>query len=273
VSTDVLDLDAYLGRIRYDGPRTPDLATLTVIHELHAAAFPFENLDVLLGRGVRLDLASIQQKLVGNRRGGYCFEQNTLLAAVLRAIGFDVVPMLARVRWQVPAENKTPQTHMILRVTIAGRPWLADAGFSAVGLSRPIALDTFEVQQTAYEPRRLARCDGFVLQQALIAGNWVDVFTSTLAEAYPIDFEVENWFTSTHPGSHFRHNLIVAKPDGPRRLSLANREFTIRQLDGSAEKQLLDSPEELLAVLADCFGLVFPAGTRFTCPGLTWPEG
>ncbi|MGH7057165.1 MAG: arylamine N-acetyltransferase, partial [Acetobacteraceae bacterium] len=81
------DLAAYFARIGYDGAREPTFATLAALHALHPAAIPFENLDSLLGRPVPLDLASLQAKLVGERRGGYCFEQNTLLAAVLGALG------------------------------------------------------------------------------------------------------------------------------------------------------------------------------------------
>jgi len=136
------DVDAYFARIGYAGPRTANLATLRGIHDCHARTIPFENFDVLLGRGISLELAAIEQKLVRDRRGGYCFEHNGLLAAVLRTLGFRVTTLLARVRWNVPAEVAMPQTHMILRVEIEGRPWLADAGFGGLGLTAPIALDT-----------------------------------------------------------------------------------------------------------------------------------
>src|ERR1051325_366706 len=118
-----MNLDAYLARIGHTGSREASLATLRALHLLHVGAIPFENLDVLLGRGIRMDLESVEQKLVRDRRGGYCFEQNTLFAAVLRALGFKVDAFLARVRWNVPQENRTPLTHMILRVEIDGRPW------------------------------------------------------------------------------------------------------------------------------------------------------
>jgi N-hydroxyarylamine O-acetyltransferase len=89
-------------------------------------------------------------------------------------------------------------------------------------------------------------------------------------EAFPIDFEVANWFTSTHPQSRFRQNVLVARAAGDRRLTLFNREFTVRQRDGRAEKRLLATPDEFVAVLGTEFGLSFPPGTRFDCPGLGW---
>src|SRR5688572_5787925 len=97
-----LDLDAYFERIGHRGPRPATLDTLAAIHALHPAAIPFENLDPFLGRPVRLDLPSLERKLVDERRGGYCFEHNLLLAAVLRRLGFAVTGLAARVLWNQP---------------------------------------------------------------------------------------------------------------------------------------------------------------------------
>jgi len=267
-----LDLDAYLARIGYAGPREPAFAVLSAIHARHARAIPFENLDVLLGRGISLDLAAVERKLVRQKRGGYCFEQNLLLAAALRALGFQVTTLLARVRWKVPAGVPTPQTHMVLRVALDGHPWLADAGFGGLGLTAPIALDTEAEQGSAREPRRLVREGRHLLQQIRCTGEWQDVYRFTLDEAAPIDFEVANWFTSTHPNSRFKQSLLVALAGPDRRYAIFNREFTTRHADGRAEKRELATPEELLAVLAKHFRLHFPAGTRFGPPGSPWPS-
>jgi N-hydroxyarylamine O-acetyltransferase len=102
-----IDLDAYFERIGYDGERAPTLATLRAIHARHATMIPFENLSPLLRQPVRLDLASLQDKLLHQGRGGYCFEQNLLLRAVLLALGFQVRGLAARVRWNVPDEVVT----------------------------------------------------------------------------------------------------------------------------------------------------------------------
>ncbi|HEU4951204.1 MAG TPA: arylamine N-acetyltransferase, partial [Holophagaceae bacterium] len=93
-----LDLAAYFARIGFQGQAAADLRTLTALHEAHALAVPFENLAIQLGEGIRLDLDSLQDKLVRRRRGGYCFEQNGLLLAVLRELGFRVEAFEARVR-------------------------------------------------------------------------------------------------------------------------------------------------------------------------------
>jgi N-hydroxyarylamine O-acetyltransferase len=264
----VPDLDAYCARIGYTGPRDPGLATLRALHMRHVSAVPFENLDVLLGRRISLDPAVIAEKIIARGRGGYCFEQNTLFAAVLRTLGFTVTPLLARVRWQVPAEVRTPLTHMVLRVEVDGRPWLADVGFGAVGSTGPLTLDTAGPQPTPHETRRLVAQPGHVMHQVLHGSTWCDVYQFSLEPPEPSDFELGNWFSCTHPRAHFVNNLVVTRVRGPERVILFNREFIVRQPDGTADKRELTSPVELLTLLAEHFNLRFPADTRFALPYL-----
>ena len=126
---DGFDLDAYLRRIAYEGPREPSLGTLRAIVAAHSAAIPFENIDVLLKHGVRLDVATLHNKLVQRRRGGYCFEQNTLLAAALRALGFSLVTLAAPVVRGTPEGSATARAHMLLQVDLPEGPFIADVGY------------------------------------------------------------------------------------------------------------------------------------------------
>lgn len=265
-----MDLDRYFARIGYTGPRAADLQTLRALHQLHVQAIPFENLDVLLGRRIDMSEAAVCRKLVDGLRGGYCFEHNTLFRAVLAALGFEVEPFLARVRFNVPSEVRTGLTHMILRVTIDGRRWLADVGFGGVGGSAPLALDTEETQTTPHEPRRLIRRGEVIVHQALLGSEWKDAYEFVLEPPAPIDFEMGNWYSCTHPQAHFINNLVVARLDGAQRLIITNREFIVRQIDGSALRREIASPKELLDLLATRFGLVFPETTVFKAPGLGW---
>ncbi len=269
-----IDLDAYFARTGYAGPRTPSLATLNGIVAAHAQTIPFENLDVLLDRGIDLAPAAVERKLVRSRRGGYCFEQNSLLLHVLEALGFAVKPISARVRLQRPRDFTPPRTHLFLRVEIDGASWLADVGIGSLSLTSAIRLQADAEQATAHEPRRIVREGTRLFHQARLGDEWVDVCEFTLEEMPPIDRELANWFTSTHPQSHFRSRLVAARaaPNG-RRLAVLNHEFTIRQAaDGEAQKRTIESPDELLAILAEHFGLHFPAGTRFGPPGSPWPR-
>ena len=269
--TVIPDLDAYFARIGYTGPTTP---TLDVLHDLltaHASSIPFENLDVLLGRPIVLDPEAVQRKLVDERRGGYCFEQNGYLLLVLQTLGFEVTPLSARVRVQRPRDMTPPRTHLFLRVQIDGVPWMADVGIGGLSLTSAIRLDVEGEQPTRHEPRRIIRADDVLLEQVRFGDEWHDVLEFTGEPMPGIDRELANWYTSTHPQSLFRNRLVAARalPDGCR-LTLQNRDFSTRDRSGHAVTRALASPDELLDVLDQHFGLRFPAGTTFTCPALDW---
>ena len=136
-TTDQLDLDAYLDRIGHTGPLTAEAATLAALHRAHVAAIPFENLDVILGRGISVALPDVQRKLVEARRGGYCYEHGLLFAAVATRLGFTAKRLLARVG---ALERPRPRTHLVTLITNpTGEPWLADPGFGS-GLLAPLPL-------------------------------------------------------------------------------------------------------------------------------------
>ena len=270
VATTPLDLDAYFARIGYSGARAPTLAVLAEIQRRHVYSIPFENLDIHLGRPIRIDLPSITQKLIAGKRGGYCFEQNTLLRAALRALGFKVTSLIGRVRWLVPVDEETALTHMLLMVEIEGERWLADVGFGSGSLTAPLRIDTEEPQPTPHEPRRIIQREGVYIQQSNMPGEWTDVYHFTLRPAPDVDFQVGNWYTSTFPQSRFRLNLSIARADEGLRYSLLNREFTSRYKDGRVEKRQVSSPEELLGILSRYFHLEFPVGTRFEAPNAKW---
>ena len=266
------DLDAYFARIGYTGPREPTLAVLHAVTGQHAAAIPFENLDVLLGRGIDLDPAVVERKLVHARRGGYCFEQNQQLLRVLQALGFAAVPLSARVRWQRPRDFVPPRTHLFIRVELAGETWLTDVGVGGLSLTAAIRLNHDGEQATPHESRRIVRGGGRYFHQVRLGSEWLDVCEFTGEEMPLIDRELANWWTSTNPNSKFRQRLTVARagPDGSRR-TIDNREFIVRQRDGRSEKTPIASADGLLELLAAEFGLHFPAGTRFGPPGSPWP--
>lgn len=275
------DLDAYFARIGYTGSREPDLVTLRALVRAHISTIPFENLDVLLGRAIDLDPAAVEAKLVYSRRGGYCFEHNSHLLHVLGALGYTVTPLSARVRVNRARDFTPPRTHVFVRVDLDGEAWLADVGVGGLSPTAPLRFDTEDEQATPHEPRRLIRDgawdglamrspDARIFHQARLGDTWVDVCELTMEPMPAIDREVGNWFTSQHPRSHFRDRLMAARATPTGRLTLINRELTVRGHDGTATTRIVRDPDELLVVLADDFGLAFPATTRFACSGLVW---
>jgi N-hydroxyarylamine O-acetyltransferase len=258
------DLDAYLNRVGYDGERTPTAAVLSELHLAHATSIPFENLDIQLGRPIRLDLESLQGKLVRGRRGGYCFEQNTLFAAALEQLGFRVTRLAARVRFG--ATRPLPRTHMLLSVEAAGNPWLADVGFGGEGLLRPLPLAADQPVGQFARTYRLQEEAGLWVLQALHGATWLDFYAFTLEPQLPVDYELANWFTSTHPDSIFVRTVIAQRQTPEARFVLHQREFTVSRSEETQTRTLADD-EEMLRVLADTFGLTFPVNTRFRALG------
>ena len=267
-----MDLDAYHARIHYAGRRKPTLDTLRGLVLGHATSIPFENLDVFLGRGVSLADADVERKLIGDRRGGYCFEQNSLLLRALTALGFEATPLSARVRLKAPRDLVPPRTHLFVRVVIDGVPWLADVGVGGLSPTAPVRLDLLDAEQrTPHEPRRIV-CEERsssprYFHQAMLGDMWSDVYEFTLEEMPAIDREVGNWWTSTSPQSKFRQNLMVAlaRPDGTR-VSVLNREFTHRRGAEILERIELADTEALLTVLAERLELRLPVDTPLTFP-------
>lgn len=261
-----LDLDAYLRRIGYQGALSATHDVLQALHRAHTHTIPFENLDVLLGRPIRIDLASVQAKLVGARRGGYCFEHNTLFAAVLRRLGFHVTTLAARV-WLLRPDKSAPgpRTHMLLRVDLAEGPFMADVGFGGPGLTEPLRFAAGEVQAQPFGVYRLRQeGDEWTLESR--GESWQDLYSFTLHEHLPIDYEVANHYTSTHPDSHFRHHLMVSLPSRQGRQTLRDCRFVLYAAAGPQERDL--GGDELLAWLRDRFGIDLPEGTRLGCTGL-----
>src|SRR5690349_4239107 len=240
------DLAAYFERIAYRGPTAPSLANLDALILAHTIAIPFENLDILLGRRVVLDPSCIERKLIAERRGGYCFEQNTYLLHVLRALGYRVVALSARVRFNRPREETPPRTHVFLRVELPEGSWLVDVGVGGLSPTCALRLELDVRQETPHEPRRLCRSgewqglslrapDAKLFHQVLIDDTWRDLCEFTLEPMPEIDRELGNWYTSAHPQSHFKSRLTVARatPDG--RVVLNDKTLTRRRNDGWKE--------------------------------------
>lgn len=253
-----LDLDAYLQRIGFGGETTPRLDTLCGLHFAHATAIPFENLDIQMGLPIRLDLASLQDKLVRRRRGGYCFEHNTLFLAVLKTLGFEAIPCEARVRLGAP--GVLPRTHMLLVIRLEGDFWLCDVGFGGEGLLWPVAMDGEQHGQfqNAY---RVAEEGGLRVLQSRHEEAWTDLYAFQSEPQFPVDFEMANHYTSTHPESRFVRTLTAQLPGPEVRRILRNRAYA--EIRGPRVEGRELAPEEVIPTLRETFGIEVPDGTRF----------
>jgi N-hydroxyarylamine O-acetyltransferase len=199
----VFDLDAYLERIGLHG--RPSIAQ---VHRAHLTSIPFENLDPHQGLAVSLDVEDLERKLVSERRGGYCFEQNLLFKAALEALGAEVDMLLARVRMGGQPGVVRPRSHLLLRVSENGASWHADVGFPR-GILEPIPFGPGPVQEQSGWSFRVVEEGSELVLQKLDGEEWVDVYVFVPQPVPLIDVETSNWWTSTHPQSLFVTGLIV----------------------------------------------------------------
>ncbi|MBO2456151.1 arylamine N-acetyltransferase family protein [Actinomadura violacea] len=264
--SDLLDLPAYLERIGYDGAPRPDAATLRALHRAHVTAIPFENLEIMLGRPVDLDLATVQGKLVGRPRGGYCFEHNRLFAAVLEKIGFEVVALVGRVF--MGAERMRPTTHALLHVRTPGQDpdepaLLCDVGFGG-GPFEPLEIPGgADVEQDGWgfrlQPARTAPAlrPGAPVWEMHQRGpdGWMRRHSFALNEAYRVDFDTLNYHVSTNPRSPFTARPFVQRFSPEAHLVLDGTALTVNRPSGASETRTV-APVRLPDVLAGEFGIV-----------------
>jgi N-hydroxyarylamine O-acetyltransferase len=264
-----LDLPAYLARTGYDGPLTPALSTLRGLQWAHVSSIPFENLEIVLGRPVLLDLESVQAKLVGRQRGGYCYEHTLLFAAVLERLGFpSVTGVAARIR--MGADALRPASHALLLVQASddSRTWVCDTGFGS-GPLEPIELAPGAVVSAGGWSYRIEQqpIDAGAKQSATqwvtyrLTGEQVDLHSFTVDPRYPVDYNVSNYYTSTNPRSPFVGRLFTQRMAPGVNHVLNDRTLTILRTDGSEETREL-SPAEVPGVLAERFGIELDAEDR-----------
>lgn len=249
-----MELSAYFARIGYSGPRTPALATLRALMRAHVAAMPFENLDVQLGNRVSVELPAVFEKLVGRRRGGWCFENNGLFGWALGEMGFDVRRISAGVM-RAERGDAAMGNHLALLVTIDGEAWLADVGFGGT-MAAPLRLAVGEEAQAPFT---------IGLRQA--GGYWR--FEEAYADGAPFSFDFladpadeallarQCDALQSDPGSIFVQNLVVQQRQGNRHLTLRGRVLMERGAEGES-RRTIESADDFVATLEGSFGLEVP---------------
>lgn len=253
----MINLQDYFTRIGYAGTTAVSRETLFAIHRAHAFSIPFENLAIFdttsePGYPIRIDERSVVNKLIYQHRGGYCYETNKLLAAVLEQLGFKVISLAARVQQMV--------SHRIALVLLDNEQYLIDVGFGGNGLIEPLPLIlNAEVKQFAESFQLIKPEDDYILQVA-IKGGWSNLYSFRLNPYFEVDYEPLNYFIARfHPVFTKNRLCILPTPEG--RIILNNNELKIRQYGQNKLQNLLDV--EYLATLKHYFGINLPVTTRF----------
>ncbi|HET8773655.1 MAG TPA: arylamine N-acetyltransferase [Thermoanaerobaculia bacterium] len=243
-----MNLDAYLARLGVPRPEAPTLEALRRLHVAHLAAFPFHNITIQRRGAVTVDVDSIAQRFFEPGGGGYCFEQNTLLGAALRELGFTVTTLLGR----VGSPERRSLNHMLLRVDIDGRPWLADAGFGGQTPLEPLPLEEGRVRQDGVEYSLRREREHWILAMHS-GGESEDLYEFSGAAHTAGDVEMANWYTSTHPASIFRKGLTIQRVTPEERVILRPKAIT-RYRDGVRTDTAIE-PSRIRACARELFGI------------------
>jgi len=249
-------LNDYLARVGVAPPLKCDVGTLRRVHRAHREAFLFENLSIQTGGTVSLELQDLERKFLDTNRGGYCFEHNTLFAAALADLGFSSTALLGRVRRGPPIQ--WGRTHMVLRVPIDGEVWLADVGFGAQSLLESIPLREGASAQQLGLIYVLRRENQMWVLSTREAYGTVDLYEFTEDPQTPMDVEIANHYTSTHPASVFRRTLTIQRIAHDERIALRG-DTLVRSRDGCTFEEPIDRAR-LQQVVRDVFGIELPQG-------------
>lgn len=244
-------LDGYLSALQL--PRCPPaLAFLAAIQRRHLASFPFSSVGVWLGDALPLDVESLYRRIVVNHRGGYCFEQNGLLYAMLGELGFTTRLCLARV--VLNGDEHPGLTHRITLVDIGGRRYVVDVGFGANGPRQPVPLDGGEAPEFDRTFRIIRLREPELHLQVRRDGDFMSLYKFELARYGSADCEVGHFYSHRHPKAIFVNNLVAARILDDEIRSLRNRDYTVLGAAGDA-RHTIDSAATLETILTGEFGL------------------
>jgi N-hydroxyarylamine O-acetyltransferase len=248
-----MDVQAYLNRINYDGPVVPTAETLRQLHLAHLLTVPFENLSIHAGEPIVLEDEALFGKIVDRRRGGFCYELNGLFAALLRALGFEVVMLSAQVANDDGGFSRDFD-HMTLMVTLEER-WLADVGFGD-SFVEPLLLDERNPQmQRDHAYRIIAEGDWLILERADKGGEWKSQYRFTLKPYKYADYVEMCTYHQTSPLSHFTKGRICSRLTPQGRISLSDMRLITTEMAERRERAAA-TQEEYEGMLREFFGMV-----------------
>jgi N-hydroxyarylamine O-acetyltransferase len=248
---ETFNLTDYCRRIGFMGELRADIATVQALMQHQLRSVPFENLDVLAGKPISLNPADIVAKIIGQRRGGYCYEVNGVFAMALQALGIAYQFVAARPMFY---PVKRPRTHMALLVTLDGVEWLCDLGFGSYGIREPLRLDVLETPVTqGFDTFMLSQEGGDIVLKAQVEGAWAKQYGFNRCPVEWIDFAPANWLNSTHADAVFTQKpLIVVFTANGRNILFGD---SFKQVEQGVTTQRMLAPHEQAEVLAAHFGL------------------
>lgn len=215
-------VQGYLERIGYHGPLDGSVKTLSALQEAHVLTVPYENLDIMAGKSLSIQIPDVYEKVVVKRRGGYCFELNGLFAWLLRELKYDVTEYYGRFLLGEPTDIPM-RRHRISRVQVEGEIYICDVGVGIPAPRQPLLFKEGLEQKQGDETYRLVSDPvlGWVVQSLHNNGRWDNIYSFTEDVQYLIDFEMPHFWCITHPDSIFKNfNMAyIRTPDGRKTIA------------------------------------------------------
>jgi N-hydroxyarylamine O-acetyltransferase len=268
------DQGAWLKRIGYAGSLEPTLGTLHQLILAHSHAIAYESLDIMLGRTPRLDLVSLQRKMIVGGRGGYCLEQNMLFRQGLRSLGYNITSLQGRVVRGMAIDAPRPAIHMLLQINLPEGPYLADVGFGNLAPTAALLLRAGVEQETPHETMRFIDVGGELTLQSRLRNAWEHIYRVIPYPRHDGEYEITNWYTATHPNAPYHSNIIAARPGvNGTRLTMFNARVTVRHASGEVERRFLKDETEFRSVLKNEFGLNMSDEDIGTCMSVMEQKG
>ncbi|WP_321969323.1 arylamine N-acetyltransferase family protein [Photobacterium angustum] len=243
------------GKIGFQGNTSPDLTTLFALHQHQHSSIPFENLDIVNGYTVELDEDKIFNKLVYSNRGGYCFELNSLMNRVLKAVQFNVEKKLGRVHL---SENPSGRGHLVNIVTFNGQQWLIDTGFGSNTPRVPLPIKFNQTLKVEKQTFRFIE-DAFfgVMLQCKVQDQWINQYSLDMSYVCDGDIEYANHYASTHSNSRFTTQLVVVARTNYGNNILLNNRLKLAHADTVTET-FINDVSSFHQILKQHFGIDNP---------------
>ena len=248
------EIAQYLKRIKLNHC-LPNLEGLTQLQDHHTKHIPFENLDIVVGREIALDLPHLFEKVIIKKRGGYCFELNTLYADLLKSVGFSLKPVLGRV-WLSNPLNTPPRNHLAHLVDLEGKTYVTDVGFGGLMTRVPLDInDSSPVHDNIGQVRVIPFTDHQFMIQRETEKGWTNQYSFENIEISEEDIHISNYYMSTHPKSIFYSHKCIGKNTKDGRLGLFNNKISIRKGIKVVDKIRLDLKQDWLEAIKNEFSL------------------
>lgn len=254
----VMDFDLYLHQLGFDAAPAPTLDTLRRLQLRHTSTFAFESLSTLLRLPVPIDLPTVERKILHDGRGGYCYELNQMYLALLQHLGFQARGITGRVVLGGPEDALTSRTHRLALVTLDGVQYSVDVGFGGMVPTAPLRLDTEAEQATPHEPYCIVRRDSGYALRAKVVGEWRPMYVFDLQLQGEADYEMGNWYVSTHSRSPFLGQLKAALTGDGWRRTLNNGSYALHRMGQASERRQISDADELLELLQREFRIRLP---------------